>query len=73
MEPTRLKPGGVPSRTCTDVGPGDYAKIGPSWERIESNTAYGAERAPRDWTVRTESGSYGMFQVGRYAKAEDLE
>jgi hypothetical protein len=64
----------APSRSVTDVGPGDYVKIGRSWEKITSNSAHGAERTPRDWTVRTEDGgSHGMYGINRYAKAEDLE
>lgn len=61
-------------RRVTEVGAGDYVKVGTQWERIVANTAAGDERAPRDWTIKTESGkSLGMFQIGRYAKAEDFE
>lgn len=64
----------APSRSCTDVGPGDYVKIGRHWERISSNSAHGADYTPRSWTVRTEGGGeYGMYGINRYAKAEDLE
>lgn len=65
----------APNRSVTEVGPGDYVKVGPGrWERIESNSAHGAERTPRNWTIRTESGrSLGMWDVHRYAKAADLE
>lgn len=64
----------APDRSVTDVGPGDYVKIGSHWERIAHNSAHGAERTPRDWTVRTEGGSsYGMYNINRYAKAEDME
>jgi len=65
---------GAPSRGVTEVGPGDYVKIGSRWERITSNTAQGAPHTPRSWTVQTEGGgSYGMYRIDRYAKAEDLE
>lgn len=60
------------TRAVTDVGPGDYIKVRTGWERIESNTAYGAERTPRDWTIVTEHGTYGMWEIYQYAKAEDM-
>ena len=64
----------APSRSVTDIGPGDYVKIGSHWEKVASNTAQGAEHTPRSWTVKTESGSeHGMFGINRYAKVEDLE
>lgn len=64
----------VPARSVTDVGAGDYVKVNGRWEPIASNTAKGAARTPRSWTVRTTGGaSYGMFEIDRYAKAEDLE
>mgnify|MGYP001601615724 CR=1 FL=1 len=64
----------APSRSVRDVGPGDFVKIGSRWERIRDNSAYGADHTPRNWTVTTEGGgSYGMTQINRYAKAEDLE
>jgi len=69
----RLK-SNAPSRSVTAVGAGDYIKIGSHWEKIASNSATGAERTPRSWSVRTESGGeHGMFGINRYAKAEDLE
>lgn len=65
----------APSRSVTEVGPGDYIKApGGSWLKIAANTAHGSERTPRDWTVTTEGGGrYGMFNINRYAKAGDLE
>lgn len=64
----------APSRSVNDVGRGDYVKIGSRWEKISDNSAAGASHTPRDWTVRTEDGgSYGMYGINRYAKAEDLE
>lgn len=64
----------TPPRDVTEVGKGDYVKIGSHWERIKSNTAAGAERLPRSWTVTTETGgSYDMYGVNAYAKAEDFE
>lgn len=64
----------APSRSATDVGPGDYVKIGSSWQKIASNSAHGAERTPREWTVRTEGGgSHGMYGINAYAKHEDME
>lgn len=64
----------APTRRVTEVGRGDFVKIRGVVREIESNTAHGAVRTPRDWIVRTtDGGSYGMFDVDRYAKAEDLE
>jgi hypothetical protein len=65
----------APDRSISDVGPGDYVKIGSRWEKIASNSATGKQRL--DWkteTVRTESGgAHGMMGINRYAKAEDME
>jgi hypothetical protein len=61
-------------RNAMEVGPGDYVKIGTRWERIASNTAHGSKSLPRSWSVSTENGrSYGMFEIMRYARAEDME
>jgi hypothetical protein len=62
------------STSCTDVGPGDYVKIGRVWKQIDSNTAYRVEVTPREWTVRTTDGSnYGMREINAYARAEEIE
>lgn len=67
-----LKPD-APSRSVTDVGPGDYVKVGSQWEQIKSNSATGASRTPREWTIVTESERrLGMYDIRRYAKAEDI-
>ncbi len=64
----------APIRGVTDVGPGDYVKIGSEWKQVAANTATGIERTPRDWTVwTTDHRVYGMFDINRYAKKEDLE
>jgi len=64
----------APSRNVTQVGPGDYVKVGERWEKITSNSAFGADRTPRSWTIATDAGNtYGMYHINRYAKAEDLE
>ena len=64
----------APSRDVTDIGPGDYVKIGSRFEKVTSNSAHGAEQLPRNWTIRTEGGgTYGMYDIARYAKAEDVE
>jgi hypothetical protein len=64
----------APSRNVTQVGRGDYIKVNGRWEQITSNSAFGAERPPRSWTVRTEAGnSYDLYHIDLYAKAEDLE
>jgi hypothetical protein len=58
----------------TDIGPGDYVKIGSRWAKVAGNTAFGSPTTPRNWTVRTEDGAaYGMWQINAYAKAQDLE
>ena len=63
-----------PIRTATEVGPGDYVKVGSTWQKITGNTAFGATRTPRSWEVSTEGGQrLGMFEINRYAKAEDVE
>lgn len=63
----------APSRSVEEIGPGDYVKVRGRLERVVSNTAQGAEHTPRHWTVQTESGSYGMFDIARYAKSGDVE
>jgi hypothetical protein len=64
----------APRRGCQDVGAGDYVKIGQTWKKIESNTAEGTPALPRDWSIKTADGdSYTMWNVNRYAKAEDFE
>jgi hypothetical protein len=74
----RLKDESV-GRKATEVGPGDYVKVGQTWMKIEENTAHGASPPdsyvmPRTWTVKAENGqSYSPFEIGRYAKAEDIE
>ena len=66
-----LKPD-APSRDVTEVGAGDYVKIGSSWHEIRSNSAYG-RKLPREWTVETIDGhKVGMYGIRRYAKAEDI-
>jgi hypothetical protein len=66
----------APSRGVTEIGPGDYVKIGSRWERVVSNSDYGAERPQRDgnWRVQTEGGgTHSGWSINRYAKAEDME
>ncbi|MDB5184353.1 MAG: hypothetical protein JWN38_161 [Candidatus Saccharibacteria bacterium] len=64
----------TPVRDVTQVGKGDFVKVGSQWKEIESNPAEGASCSPRDWVVRTtDGGQYGMFGIHRYAKAEDIE
>lgn len=62
-----------PGRSVKEVGAGDFVKIGTHWEKIVSNSAAGQEQLPKDWTVKTEHGAYGMFNINRYAKKEDFE
>lgn len=72
--PHRRVKSDAPSRSCTDVGPGDFIKVGPGWVEIESNTAHGQPRTPRDWAVTDVNGvRHSMFGINRYAKAGDLE
>lgn len=64
----------APTRAVTDVGPGDFVKIGSEWRRIASNTAFNAAVTPRSWVVRTQDGAtHGMWDINAYAKDEDLE
>lgn len=61
------------ARGVTEVGPGDYIKVCGAWVKIESNTAFGQKQTPKDWTIKdANGGAYGMFDVSRYAKADDL-
>lgn len=60
------------TRSVTEVGPGDFVKVGTEWKEISHNSAAGAERTPKSWSVRTtDGGSYGMYDIRRYAKRED--
>lgn len=61
------------ARDVKEIGPGDYVKVGGQWKQIESNSAYGETATPRSWGVRTtDGGSYGMWDIQRYAKKGDL-
>lgn len=65
--------GEAPIRNVTDVGPGDYVKIGDRWECIFHNTAYGKTNTPRQWQITTEEGGfYDMWDIALYAKEEDM-
>jgi len=63
----------APGRSVREIGPGDYVRVDGKLERVVANTAEGAATTPKDWTVVTERGARGMFQIGRYAKKEDVE
>ena len=73
--PARLKSEAPNVRDVTEIGSGDYIKVGKQWKEVASNSAEGAERTPKGgWTVRTTDGmSYGVLEINRYAKREDLE
>ena len=70
----------VPPRDVTEVGPGDYIQlVDGTWLPIETNSAHG-QALPRDWEIVTGPSrlpakyrTYGMYNIRRYAKAEDLE
>lgn len=65
---------GSPARRVTQVSRGDFIKVGGVVKEISSNSAHGAVRAPRYWTIRTTDGeTYGMFDAECYAKAKDVE
>ena len=49
----------TPVRSVTEVGPGDFVKVGKEWRRIAINTAEGS--------MLDEIG------IDLYAKAEDLK
>jgi len=55
-----------------DAGPGDYVKVRGQWERIISNTAYGEVQVPREWEITTEHGVYSMWDIDRYATADEF-
>jgi hypothetical protein len=63
----------VPTRSVTDVGPDDFVKVDGVWEQIVWNTAYGVKHTPRQWTVSTVFGVRSMWDIDRYARAEDFE
>jgi len=59
-------------RSVTDVGPGDYVKVGRQWKKILTNTAFNEPRTPREWTVTTVDGcSYSGWEINDYAKDGD--
>ena len=63
----------APVRTVTEIGKGDFVKVGSEWKEVHTNTAHGFEKTPRDWLVTTMDGAmHNMFDINRYAKAEDL-
>lgn len=63
----------APQRGVADVGAGDFVKVfSGAWEEIVSNSAEGVAH-PRQWTIVTKAGARGMYDVRRYAKAEDFE
>jgi len=55
-----------------EVGPGDFVLVRGQWEEITSNTAYGEVHVPREWTIETTHGTYSMWDIDRYAKADEL-
>lgn len=63
----------APTRSVTDVGPGDFVKVDHGWMPIAKNSAYGKDPAPREWTIETTDGeTYGMFDIYLYAKYGDM-
>jgi hypothetical protein len=64
----------APFRSATEVGPGDFVKIGQTWREIASNTAQGSPVTPKSWEIKTRDGtSHDGWGINRYAKAEDIE
>ena len=69
------------ARSITEVGPGDYVKVGPNrYEEIAHIEKEYDDRLPlpgvipKRWTVITTSGRHiGMFKAGSYHKKEDLQ
>jgi hypothetical protein len=60
--------------SVTEVGPGDYVKIGSQWKEIRTNSAHNAPYTPREWTVTTTDGqTHGMFGINAYAKKEERQ
>ncbi len=65
----------APVRSVTDIGPGDFVKVGTHWRRVVSNSDFGAEHPQRDgnWRIETEGGGTRTgWSINRYAKAEDM-
>jgi len=63
----------APHRSVTQVGPGDFVKVGPQWVEIKQNSAHGEATTPRRWRIETEGGIYDMWDINAYAKREDME
>jgi hypothetical protein len=58
----------------TDVGPGDYVKIGSRWKEIKSNSEQGKTHPQRDgnWTVTTTDGQrHSGWGINAYAKSSE--
>jgi hypothetical protein len=64
-------------RTVTEIGPGDYVKLGSNWHQVMSNSEFGNERIVAkdgNWSIQTTDGrSVSGWGVNAYAKADDLE
>lgn len=68
------------SRSITEVGPGDYVKVGGRYEEIAGIEKDYGDREPRQgvvpkrWTLITTSGRrVDMFHAHSYHKKEDLQ
>lgn len=62
-----------PNRDVTEVDPGDYIKVGDRRLPIVTNSAYQSSSLPHSWEIVTGEGTYGMYDIYRYAKAEDMQ
>jgi hypothetical protein len=70
----------APDRSAPEIGPGDYVKIGSTWEKVATNDVHGQdihstpEWRKGNWRVTTENGSTRSgWGINNYAKAEDME
>ncbi len=73
MTVTKIKKVPRTTTSASRAGPGDYVKIGNTWEQIVSNTAYDKQLLPRNWHVTTAAGTVvDMWGARAYAKKEDM-
>jgi hypothetical protein len=61
----------VGARSVTDVGRGDFVKVGGEWKQITRAEVTKVDRRPREWRIETADGTYGMYEIELYAKAGD--
>jgi hypothetical protein len=70
----------APVRSASDVGPGDYVKLGSTWHPIRSNDVFGHNIHETEawrkgnWRIETTTGrTVSGWSAMNYAKVEDME